>query len=82
MENAYGNTPLDLVLGTDEYEQTKGLNIMIKNKLDPSDKKLDPTISSYTNLSQAAILFNQIKDYSDHHSGPLLVDAVIAAIKN
>ena len=75
LENAYNNTVLDLVLCTDRFLTAR------KDNESETKENLDPSMLDYPNVSLAAVIFRNLKDYTMFHDGPLLVDAVIKAIE-
>ena len=70
LENLQGNTVIDLAL-------------CIKEEEDESNEFIiqDDSMNTNLNLSLAALVFANIKDYSIWHSGPMLKEAVIEAIR-
>lgn len=69
LENLQGNTVIDLALCIQDEENQNEFNIQ------------DDSMNTNLNLSLAALVFANIKDYSIWHSGPMLKEAVIEAIK-
>lgn len=69
-------TPLEIPICTNPFENTAA---HLALSIDKSG--VDPNKMPFRNLSLAAIILMNIKDYTPFHSGPVLSDVIIEAVR-